>query len=52
MVQWVEKIAFLLLAIYNGIWTEIQATGYLQIEETPVKDWDQRHQPVFRRSSR
>ena len=40
MVQWVEKIAFLLLAIYNGIWTELQATGYLQIDETPVKVLD------------
>ena len=40
MVQWVEKIAFLLLAIYNGIWEELQATGYLQIDETPVKVMD------------
>ena len=40
MVQWVEKIAFLLLAIYNGIWEELQATGYLQIDETPVKVLD------------
>ena len=35
MVQWVEKIAFLLLAIYHGIWEELQATGYLQVDETP-----------------
>ena len=40
MVQWVEKIAFLLLAIYQGIWEELQATGYLQIDETPVKVLD------------
>ena len=40
MVQWVEKIAFLLLAIYKGIWEELQATGYLQIDETPVKVLD------------
>jgi transposase len=40
MVQWVEKIAFLLLAIYNGIWEELQATGYLQVDETPVKVLD------------
>ena len=40
MVQWVEKIAFLLLGIYNGIWTELLATGYLQIDETPVKVLD------------
>jgi hypothetical protein len=40
MVQWVEKIAFLLLAIYNAIWEELQATGYLQVDETPVKVLD------------
>lgn len=40
MVQWVEKIAFLLQAICNGIWKELQATGYLQIDETPVKVLD------------
>jgi transposase len=40
MVQWVEKIAFLLLAIYQGIWEELRATGYLQIDETPVKVLD------------
>lgn len=40
MVQWVEKIAFLLLAIYHSIWEELQATGYLQIDETPVKVLD------------
>jgi len=40
MVQWVEKIAFLLLAIYHGIWEELQATGFLQVDETPVKVLD------------
>lgn len=40
MVQWVEKIAFLLLAIYNAIWEELSATGYLQVDETPVKVLD------------
>jgi transposase len=40
MVQWVEKIAFLLLAVYHGIWEELQATGYLQVDETPVKVLD------------
>lgn len=40
MVQWVEKIAFLLLAIYHCIWEELQASGYLQIDETPVKVLD------------
>ena len=40
MVQWVEKIAFLLLAIYNLIWEELRAGGYLQVDETPVKVLD------------
>ena len=40
MVQWVEKIAFLLLAIYHRIWEELMATGYLQVDETPVKVLD------------
>ena len=35
-----EKIAFLLLAIYHGIWEELLATGYLQVDETPVKVLD------------
>lgn len=40
MVQWVEKIALMLLGVYNGIWEEMQATGYLQVDETPVKVLD------------
>ena len=40
MVQWVEKIAFLLLAIYYLIWEELEAGDYLQIDETPVKVLD------------
>ena len=40
MVQWVEQIAFLLLAIYNLIWEELVAGDYLQIDETPVKVLD------------
>lgn len=40
MVQWVEKIAHLLLVIYHGIWEEMRAEGYLQIDETPVKVLD------------
>ena len=39
-VQWVEKIAFLLLAIYHLIWEELAAGDYLQIDETPVKVLD------------
>ena len=40
MVQWVEKIAFLLLAIYHLIWEELEAGDYLQVDETPVKVLD------------
>jgi transposase len=40
MVQWVEKIAFLLLAIYSCIWEELVAGDYLQVDETPVKVLD------------
>jgi transposase len=40
MVQWVEKIAFLLLAIYHVIWEELAAGNYLQVDETPVKVLD------------
>ncbi len=40
MVQWVEQIAFLLLAIYNLIWEKLATGDYLQIDETPVKVLD------------
>jgi transposase len=40
MVQWVEKIAFLLIAIYNLIWEQMKAGDYMQIDETPVKVLD------------
>jgi hypothetical protein len=40
MVQWVEKVAHLLLAIYGLIWEELKAGDYLQIDESPVKVLD------------
>ncbi len=40
MVQWVEKLAHLLLVIYWLIWEGMKAGGYLQIDETPVKVLD------------
>jgi transposase len=40
MVQWVEKIAHLLLALYNLIWEHMRAGPYLQMDETPVKVLD------------
>lgn len=40
MVQWVEKVAHLLLAIYWLIWEELRAGDYLQIDESPVNVLD------------
>jgi len=40
MVQWVQKVAHLLLAIYWLIWEELKAGDYLQIDESPVKVLD------------
>jgi transposase len=40
MVQWVEKVAHLLLAIYWLIGEELCAGDYLQIDESPVKVLD------------
>src|SRR5438874_8928518 len=40
MVQWVEKVAHLLQAIYWLIWEELKAGNYLQIDESPVKVLD------------
>ena len=40
MVQWVEHIAGWLKPIYNAMWQEMKAPGYLQIDETPVKVLD------------
>jgi transposase len=40
MVQWVEKVAHLLLAIYWLTWKELKAGDYLQIDESPVKVLD------------
>ena len=40
MVQWVEKVAHLLLAIYWLIGEDLSAGDYLQIDESPVKVLD------------
>ena len=40
MVQWVDHLALLLVGIYNAIWQEMLASGYMQIDETPVKVLD------------
>jgi transposase len=40
MVQWVEKVAHLLLGIYWLIWEELKTGDYLQIDESPVNVLD------------
>ena len=40
MVQWVEPIAGWLEPVYDAMWQEMKAGGYLQIDETPVKVLD------------
>jgi transposase len=40
MVQWVEHIANWLLPVYDAMWQEMLAGGYLQVDETPVKVLD------------
>jgi transposase len=40
MVQWVEHIAGWLQPVYDAMWKEMKATGYVQIDETPVKVLD------------
>ena len=40
MVQWAQHIATWLLPVYDGMWNEMLAGGYLQVDETPVKVLD------------
>jgi transposase len=40
MVKWVELIAGWLQPLYDAMGKEMQATGYVQIDETPVKVLD------------
>jgi transposase len=40
MVQWVEHIAGWLKPVYDAMWQEMKATGYVQIDEAPVKVLD------------
>lgn len=40
MVQWVERLAEWLQPITDAMWRQMQATGYLQIDETPVRVLD------------
>lgn len=40
MVQWVEQIAFWLRPLYDAMWRQMLAGGYLQVDETPVRVLD------------
>jgi transposase len=40
MVQWVEQIAFWLRPVYDAMWQQMLAGGYLQVDETPVRVLD------------
>jgi transposase len=40
MVQWVEQIAFLLQPLCNLMFERMKHSGYLQVDETPVKVMD------------
>jgi transposase len=40
MVQWMEQVATWLQPLYEAVWTQMKAGGYLQIDETPVKVLD------------
>jgi len=40
MVQWVEQIASWLRPVYDAMWRQMLAGGYLQVDETPVRVLD------------
>jgi transposase len=40
MIQWVEPIAELLKPVYDAMWQQMFLSGYLQIDETPVRVLD------------
>jgi transposase len=40
MVQWVEHLAEWLQPVTDAMWRQMQATGYLQVDETPVRVLD------------
>ncbi|MEI6670293.1 MAG: IS66 family transposase [Acidobacteriota bacterium] len=40
MVQWVEHLAGWLRPIYDAMWRDLLATGYVQVDETPVRVLD------------
>ena len=40
MVQWVERLADWLRPVTDAMWSAMRATGYLQVDETPVRVLD------------
>ncbi|MBE3036435.1 MAG: IS66 family transposase [Candidatus Atribacteria bacterium] len=40
MVQWVKHLAEWVRPIYDAMWRDLLATGYLQVDETPVRVLD------------
>jgi transposase len=40
MVQWVEHLAGWLRPIYDAMWRDVLASGYIQVDETPVRVLD------------
>jgi len=40
MVQWVEQVALWFRPIYDAMWRQMLAGGYLQVDETPVRVLD------------
>ena len=40
MVQWVEHLAGWLRPIYDAMWRDVLASGYMQVDETPVRVLD------------
>ena len=40
MVQWTEQMAFWLRPIYDAMWQQMLAGGYLQVDESPVRVLD------------
>lgn len=40
MVQWMEQIALWLRPVYDAMWQQMLAGGYLQVDETPVRVLD------------
>jgi transposase len=40
MVQWMEQVAFWLRPVYEAMWRQMLAGGYLQVDETPVRVLD------------